>query len=137
MRIATAVAGAGVAVLALAGCMTTYPTESFRGDPEEPLQSVGGEGEGVMISWLHQGGQIALTTWGSSSCPVVGSDISVVSPAGEGNTVAITTENPAADQICTMDYVPHTSVFWTPQEVITGEPLTVQVLGEEFVLPIK
>jgi hypothetical protein len=137
MRIATAVAGAGVAVLALAGCMTSYPTETYNGDPEESIRSVGGEEDGVMLSWLHQGGQIALTTWGSSTCPVVGSHIDVVSPSGEGNTVAITVDPIGDDQICTMDYVPHTSVFWTPQEVITGEPLTVQVMGKELVLPIK
>jgi hypothetical protein len=137
MRIASAVAGAGVAVLALAGCMTSYPTESYSGDPHETIQSAGGEEEGVMVSWLHQGGQIALTTWGSSTCPVVGSHISVVSPSSADNTVAITTDPIPDDRICTMDYVPHTSVFWTPQEVITGEPLTVQVMGKELVLPIK
>jgi hypothetical protein len=136
-RTVAAVVGAGAAVLALSACMTTYPTEEYRGDPEGIIQSAGGEDEGVMVSWLEQGTQIALTTWGSSGCPVVGSHISVVSPAGQGNTVKITVEDIPDDQVCTMDYVPHTSVFWTPQEVITGEPLTVQVLGEELELPVK
>jgi hypothetical protein len=36
-----------------------------------------------------------------------------------------------------MDFVPHTTVFWTPTDVTTTEPLTVEVAGTTVTVPIK
>jgi hypothetical protein len=146
-----ALAGAALAsVFLLAACApATSPAESYAGQPElehvveedeegaaeeEEHEAVEGETSAV---WLQQGGQLAVTTWGSSTCPVVGTDIRVVEPRGEGNTVEIVTKEYPEDQICTMDFVPYTTVFWTPLDVTTTEPLTVQIQGEELEVPIK
>ncbi|MCS5718329.1 hypothetical protein N1027_09270 [Herbiconiux sp. CPCC 205763] len=124
--------------LLLAGCTVTGPTESFSGLPDEEhitQESEGGD-DGLQAFWLEEGDSIAIAISGSSTCPVVGSRIRVVEPKGEGNTVAIDTV-PLPDQPCTMDFVPHTSVFWTPSKVTPAEPLTIQVDGREIVLPVK
>ena len=89
------------------------------------------------VVWWEQGGQLALVVWGSSTCPVVGERISVLDPAGEGNRVAIDVVKRPENEACTMDLAPHTTLFWTPVEVTTTEPLTVEVLGTEVEVPIK
>jgi hypothetical protein len=146
-----ALAGAALAsVFLLSACAPgTSPAEQYAGQPElehaveedeegaaeeEEHDAVEGETSAV---WLQQGGQLAITTWGSSTCPVVGTDIRVVEPRGEGNTVEIVTKEYAEDQVCTMDFVPYTTVFWTPLDVTTTEPLTVRIQGEEIEVPVK
>ena len=99
-------------------------------DPMEPNDE-------PLVVWWADGGQLALTISGSSTCPVVGSDIRVLEPAGEGNRVAISLVQRPADEICTMDFVPHTTLFWTPYDVTTVEPLFVEVMGTEVEVPIK
>lgn len=128
------------AAFALTGCTVTGPTENFSGLPDEEhivTESEGGEDSGLRAFWLHEGAQIGVSISGSSTCPVIGSKISIVEPEGEGNTVEIATVPLPADQPCTMDFVPHTSVFWTPDFVTTTEPLTVRVGDQEVELPIK
>lgn len=124
--------------LLLAGCTVTGPTENFSGLPDEEhiTQEGGSEEDGLQAFWIEEGDQLAITISGSSTCPVVGSRISVVEPKGEGNTVAISTR-PLPDQPCTMDFVPHTSMFWTPSKVTPAEPLVIQVDGREITLPVK
>ncbi|WP_448811048.1 hypothetical protein [Agromyces bauzanensis] len=110
------------------------PVSDHAGDAE------GNEGaaEGaVSATWLKQGGQIAVTIPGSSTCPVVGSDIRVLDEAGEGNRVAVDVVERDEDEVCTMDLVPHTTVFWTPVTVTTTEELTVEVVGESVTVPVK
>jgi hypothetical protein len=127
------------ASLLLAGCTVTGPTENFSGLPDEEhvSQQAGSEEDGLQAFWIGEGDQIAVAISGSSTCPVVGSHISVVDEKSEGNTVAITTVPIPGDKICTMDFVPHTSVFWTPSRVTPAEPLTIQIDGKEIVLPVK
>ena len=95
------------------------------------------ESDEPQVAWWEQGGQIALVVYGSSSCPTVGKEIRVLEPAGEGNRVAIDLVQRPEDEICTMDFVPHTTIFWTPVEVTTTEPLVVEVAGYEVEIPIK
>jgi len=95
------------------------------------------ESDEPQVAWWEQGGQIVLVTYGSSSCPMVGEQIRVLEPAGEGNRVAIDLVQRPENEICTMDFVPHTTVFWTPVEVTTTEPLIVEVAGFEVEVPIK
>ncbi|MGX5695746.1 hypothetical protein ACWKWP_06070 [Agromyces soli] len=167
IRRASLAAVALASVFLLSACAPgTAPVEDFSGLPSD-AQSDHSEGEGetavddadadaeegeeeaveegpLAAAWLEQGGKIAVTTFGSSSCPVVGTNIKVVEPAGAGNTVEVSVEQ-RGGEVCTMDYVPHTTVFWTPMNVTTTEELTVKVTGEaggeefsqQVVVPIK
>lgn len=122
--------------LSLAGCAAQGT--NFAGVPN--AERVVGEtvtsDSGIEASWFHRGAEIAITIWGSSTCPVSGNWIHVVEPRGEGNTVSIDL-NPVSDGPCTVDYVPHTTLFYTPGAVTTTEPLRILVAGEELVLPVK
>jgi len=89
------------------------------------------------VAWWEEGGQLALVVYGSSSCPTVGKEVRVLEEAGEGNRVAIDLVQRPEDEVCTMDIVPHTTLFWTPVEITTTEPLIVEVAGSEVTIPIK
>lgn len=157
-------AGLAVAALAsvflLAACASGTAAESYSGLPvsdgagaPEGHGTEGGEGEeggeageGAIdeellnepqVVWLREGAQLALVIGGSSSCPSVGERIRVLDEAGEGNRVAIDLVERPEDEVCTMDFVPHTTVFWTPADVTTTEPLTVEVAGTTVTVPIK
>ena len=112
------------------------------GEIEDPAE---GETEGgqftetdePQVAWFEEGGQIALVMYGSSTCPSVGKEIRVLEKAGEGNRVAIDLVQRPEDEICTADFVPHTTLFWTPVDVTTTEPLVVEVAGSEVEIPIK
>ena len=123
------------APLLLSGCVASV--ENFSGAPEDFAGEPGGESDsGLQAFWLHDGAQLAITIYGSSTCPYVVSSISVVDKAGEGNRISA--DVPALpDRPCTMDYVPHTTVFSTPGAVTTTEPLTIQVQDKKIVLPVK
>lgn len=153
------IVGVGVAAacaLLLAACapIGNTPVEQFRGVPEldahgtaDGVGSDEGTSEhdrdlaeevmdGPVAAWLENGTKIAVSIGGSSTCPYIGSAIHVVESANAGNIVRIDLE-PLPDRPCTMDFVPHTTVFWTPQEVTTTQPLTVEVMGEQIEVPIK
>ena len=95
------------------------------------------ESDQPQVAWWEEGGQLALVVYGSSTCPTVGQEIRVLEPAGEGNRVAIDLVQRPDDEVCTMDFVPHTTIFWTPVEVTTTEPLVVEVAGFDVEVPIK
>lgn len=116
-------------------------------DAEETDEEVV-EGGPLAASWLEQGGKIAVTTFGSSVCPIVGTGLRVVEPAGSGNTVEISVKQ-LGGTMCTMDFVPHTTTFWTPMNITTTEELTVVTVGtigtgddtsefeQQVVVPVK
>jgi hypothetical protein len=164
VRRAGLVAAALASVFLLSGCNPSgEAAENFPGHPvaeeaeavdvEEGADEAGDEGEAdeeeaeefdpmepndePVAIWWAEGGQIAVTISGSSSCPVVGKAIRVLEPAGEGNRVAIDLVQRPEDEICTMDFVPHTTLFWTPTDVTTIEPLIVEVAGFEVEVPVK
>ncbi|WP_286307938.1 hypothetical protein [Agromyces mangrovi Wang et al. 2018] len=140
LRRTTAALGiAAGALLLLAACNPgTSPVEDYAGVPEEyDRASEDPESTGMQVFWLEEGGQLAVTIWGSSGCPWVGTDISVTAEAGEGNAVEITVPELPADTACTADYAPHTTVFWTPTYVTTTEPLEVTALEQTVTLPVK
>jgi len=159
VRRAGLVAVALASVLLLSGCNPSgTPAENFPGHPvpdeatavdvgagadeagdvEEPDEFDPMEpNEKPIVIWWAEGDQLALTISGSSGCPVIGQQIRVLEPAGEGNRVAIDLVQRPEDEICTMDFVPHTTLFWTPTDVSTTEPLTVEVSGYEITVPIK
>ncbi|MCS5732701.1 hypothetical protein [Herbiconiux daphne] len=123
----------------LTGCTLPGPMANFSGLPGE--EQIAGESEpddsGLQAFWLNEGDSIAVAVSGSSTCPVIGSRLNVIDPAGEGNVVEIVPVAQPADQICTMDYVPHTTTFPTPNDVTTTEPLVVRVGDKEVTVPIK
>lgn len=135
IALATVVAAS---VLLLTGCapIGNTPTGDFPGFPEGvEVDSDVNVGE-PQAAWLGIGDKIAITIFGSSTCPYVGSAIHVEKQAGEGNAVSIEVP-PLPDQPCTMDLVPHTTEFWTPQDVTTTEPLEITVMEQTIVLPTK
>jgi hypothetical protein len=145
-RRAGLVAAALASVFLLAGCAPgTSPVENYPGMPAPEVEADGTaaeeeheneEGEPV-AAWLEDGGKLAVTIWGSSTCPQVGRDIRVLKSADEGNAVAIDLVERPEDEVCTMDLVPHTTVFWTPLDVTTTKPLMVEVAGSTVEVPIK
>lgn len=158
VRRAGLAAAALASVLLLAACnpggapaesFTGLPVTDHAGTPAEGDEGDDGAGagddhsleeavqEGPQVVWLRQGAQLALVVGGSSSCPTVGERIRVLDEAGEGNRVAIELVERPEGEICTMDFVPHTTVFWTPTDVTTTEPLVVEVAGESITVPIK
>jgi hypothetical protein len=106
-------------------------------DPAGDTEEIPSSEDGPVAVWWADGGQLALIVSGSSTCPVVGEQIRVLEPAGEGNRVAIDLVERPADEVCTMDFVPHTTLFWTPVTVTTTEPLIVEVADTEITVPVK
>ena len=159
-RLPLAVA-AMASVLLLAGCAPgSGPIEDYPGLPvieeetdegidvesedesgaegeEEPEEEVAEPtGDEPYVIWLRDGGRLAITIWGSSTCPVVPTELRVTAEAGEGNAVeAVLPEQP--NRPCTMDFVPHTTVFSTPMDVTTTEPLEVTIGDAVVIVPIK
>jgi len=122
--------------LMLAGCVASV--ENFRGEPEEFSGEAGGDPDsGIQAFWLHEGAELAITISGSSGCPYIVSSITVVEKADEGNRISADVPALPEDRACTMDFVPHTTVFNTPGTVTTTQPLTIEVMDTEIVLPIK
>ncbi|GAB3809176.1 hypothetical protein GCM10028798_36400 [Humibacter antri] len=133
-RVVVASAVAGFAVLALAGCAqnSTKPVTDYKGEPkgvEAPASSAGGAPFSV---WLKGGDQFTVTLYGSSTCPPVPSRFSLTGH----NKVELTMPKAPKNKICTMDYVPHTTVFATPNTVdrhtdvsVTGQGLTWRLTG--------
>ncbi|WP_022889666.1 hypothetical protein [Agromyces italicus] len=143
LRRAGLAAAALASVFLLAACAPpTRAAENFPGEPVSEHGEEGGEAGGDVTgepqaAWVGQGGQLAVTIWGSSTCPAVGESIRVIEPAGEGNRVAIDLVERPADEMCTADLVPHTTVFWTPMNVTTTEELVVEVQDTEVAVPVK
>jgi hypothetical protein len=148
--------GAVLAVLgglSLAGCASPTAIEDFSGLPLVPVAAAEGAEEGeeaepeleeldvpegeTSAAYLDYGDRLAVVTWGSSTCPLVGSDIVVVEDQDSGNAVRVELEEIPADAVCTADLVPHTTIFGTPENITTTQPLRIDVNGEEIVLPVK
>ena len=111
--------------------------ESGAEGEDEPEEEVAvPTGDEPFVIYLNDGGRLAITLWGSSTCPVVPTELRVTAEAGEGNAVeAILPEPP--DGPCTMDFAPHTTVFSTPADVTTTEPLEVTIGDQTVTVPIK
>lgn len=131
-RAAGAIAALAV-VIALAGCAAgAASTVNYAGTPHGVDEAtLTGE---TQAFYVDDAGAIAVVLWGSSTCPPIGERMVVEQPAGEGNAVRVDVRATPADQPCTRDLVPHTSVFVTPSDVTTTEPLTVRVDDAEYEL---
>lgn len=111
------------------------PTED-EVDEEEVEEEPEPTGDEPVVQYLNDGGRLAITIWGSSTCPIVPSDLQVTAEAGEGNAVEAVLPEPP-NRPCTMDYTPHTTVFSTPADVTTTEPLEVTIGEQVVTVPIK
>jgi hypothetical protein len=132
VRLPFAAAGLVLVALALAGCSTasSKPIDEYSGEPkgvEAPASSAGGAAYAV---WMKDGGQFAITLYGSSSCPPKVASVSVVASNQLRATLA-----PAPGGVCTRDYVPHTTVFATPSNVTITSDVTVALPDSTLTLP--
>ncbi|MHA7985327.1 hypothetical protein ACX9R5_05925 [Rathayibacter sp. CAU 1779] len=135
VRLAVASVVAGLTVIALAGCSqnSTKPITDYHGEPkgvEAPASSAGGAPFSV---WLKDGDQFTVTLYGSSTCPPVATRFNLTGH----NTMKLTVSTGSdKKKVCTMDYVPHTTVFATPNTIdrntdvsITGQGMTWTLAG--------
>ncbi|MGR0319304.1 hypothetical protein [Agromyces sp. ZXT2-3] len=105
-------------------------------DEEDTVEVPEPTGDEPYVQYLDDGGKLAITIWGSSTCPVVPTELKVVAEAGEGNAVEAVLPEPETGP-CTADFVPHTTVFWTPVFTTTTEPLEVTIGDQVVTVPIK
>ena len=118
-----------VATLGLSGCAPAAPptsvaTSNYGGLPAGQSTDVDVDMEGPLVQWLDQGSSITVTTWGSSGCPAILTEVNTVDAQTLDLQYLEATAYP--DQACTADYAPHTSEIELPSDV-TGTPLTVTV----------
>jgi hypothetical protein len=129
---------AAALVLVLAGALTGCsgaqgkPVEDYAGEPkgvEAPASSAGGAS---WAAWLPSGDRFGIVLYGSSSCPPKVASIQVTAH----NTIKATLA-PAPGGICTRDYVPHTTVFATPDKITTGAEVSVVLPDSTLALPAR
>ena len=118
-----------LAALGLSGCAPATPptsvaTSNYGGLPAGQSTDVDVDMEGPLVQWLDQGSSITVTTWGSSGCPAILTEVNAVDAQTLDLQYLEATAYP--DQACTADYAPHTSEIELPSDV-TGTPLTVTV----------
>jgi hypothetical protein len=111
--------------------------EAGAGGEDEPEEEIAEPtGDEPYVVYLNDGGRLAITIWGSSTCPIVPTELRVIAEADEGNAVEAVLPEPP-DGPCTMDFVPHTTVFSTPMDVTTTQPLEVTIGESVVTVPIK
>ncbi|WP_285115535.1 hypothetical protein [Leifsonia sp. fls2-241-R2A-40a] len=123
-----------VAVAALAGCSSApgRPVDDYAGEPkgvQAPASSAGGA---AWAAWLEDGARVAIVLYGSSSCPPKVQNISV---SGADTIKAVLA--PAPGGICTRDYVPHTTVFATPDHITKSAEVNVVLPDATLTLPAR
>lgn len=88
------------------------------------------------VAWAPVAGLLYVVTNGSSSCPTLAEPAATMGAGGKGanvsaaDAVLTVTLLPASDEICTMDFVPTTTVVEAPAEADTGRPVPV-MLGDK------
>ncbi|MEJ1154432.1 hypothetical protein [Microbacterium marmarense] len=121
--------------------VTVITTGAVEG--EASLAGVDGlvPGDGLMeglpsAGWTGADGQFVILTWGSSSCLPVIENSEATGPA----EVTVTFATPDADQVCTLDMAPQTTVAWVTdledaadvEAVLTGagvDDVRVPIIG--------
>jgi hypothetical protein len=87
------------------------------------------------VAWAPVEGLLYVVTNGSSSCPTFAEPEATIGSGGKSTGVdaadgVLTVQlTPPSDGICTMDFVPTTTVVEVPAEADTGQPVPV-VLGD-------
>jgi len=121
-----------LAVAFLAGCSTAAgkPVEDYAGEPkgvQAPASSAGGA---AWAAWLDGGDRFAIVLYGSSTCPPKVANVSATATDAITATLA-----PAPGGICTHDYVPHTTVFATPDRIAKDAEVSVVLPDSTLTLP--
>ncbi|WP_423462564.1 hypothetical protein ACO229_19945 [Promicromonospora sp. MS192] len=113
--------------------MDTTPGTSGRGLPPG-LE--GSTDSTVGVAWSPEEGLLYVVTNGSSSCPTLAEPEATFGAGAKSDAVAAADGVlsvqllPAEDGICTMDFVPTTTVVQVPAEADTGEEIPV-MLGDK------
>jgi hypothetical protein len=95
------------------------------------------------VAWAPVEGLLYVVTNGSSSCPTYAEPVATLG-SGKGKPEGVAAEDgvltvqltPPENEICTMDFVPTTTVVEVPAEVDTGEEIPV-VLGDEGTVQLE
>jgi hypothetical protein len=75
-------------------------------------------------------GELAITTWGSGSCPYLVESLEVAGPQQLHAVI-----EPIPDRPCTMDLGPMTSIVRLPAGVNPDQPIRLDVRDAELLLP--
>lgn len=84
----------------------------------------------VGVAWAPVEGLLYVVTNGSSSCPTYAEPEATLGAGGAADGVLSVFLTPPSDGICTMDFVPTTTVVEVPAESDTGEEIPV-MLGDK------
>lgn len=122
------------AVIALAGCSAApgKPVADYSGEPKGVRPPASSAGGASWAAWLQDGAQFAIVLYGSSSCPP-----KVANIAATGDDTITATLAPAPGGICTRDYVPHTTVFTTPDRITKTAQVSVVLPDATLMLPAR
>jgi hypothetical protein len=108
---------------------------SYHGTPTSAAGEVvyateaGGDQPVAAAAWTTSG-ELAITTWGSGSCPYLVESLEVVGPQQLHAVI-----EPIPDRPCTMDLGPTTSVVRLPVGVNPDQPIRLDVRDAELLLP--
>lgn len=110
--------------LLLAGCATGAASDATDAPtPSDPSAEVWK----IEAGWVDGGRQIALVTWGSSSCPPTASD---VTRQADG-TLAVTLDEGPADRVCTSDFAPRATGVGLPDGIDPAQSVDIVVTGAQ------
>lgn len=87
------------------------------------------------VAWSPEPGLLYVVTNGSSSCPTLAEPEAMLGSGTDGKATDVAAADgvltvtliPPSDGICTMDFVPTTTVVKAPAETDTGQPVPVML----------
>ncbi|WP_454296276.1 hypothetical protein [Salana multivorans] len=105
--------------------------ETTLGTPDGVDPSAGAADAAAGVGWSSDGATLYVTTFGSSSCPNIPSDLTAADGTIE---ITLTTSGGA---VCTMDYVPATTAIPAPEGVPTTitQTMTIADVGSTDLPP--
>jgi hypothetical protein len=119
----------GVVVLlgvALSACSSSVFGPSAIGDRQDTPILTADDGEAfAVVGWIDAGRRMYVTTWGSSSCPTVPTDLD----AQSDSALSLTLKDKVS-QSCTEDLVPTTYALDVPVEVSAAPEVQVTIRSE-------
>lgn len=123
---------AGVAVIGLAGCAqnSPKPITDYKGEPKGVVAPPSSAGGAPFSVWLKGGDEFTVTLYGSSTCPPVPSRFTLTGH----NKMELTIPTTAKNKVCTKDYVPHTTVFVTPNTIDRHADVSISGQGVMWIL---
>jgi len=119
---------AGIALVTLLSACATGPSTSGSTPSPTPPASASAEEVEIDAAWLNGGTMIGLVSYGSSTCVPMADTVELL----DDGTLSVTLADPAADQPCTMDFVPRVTLVDVPADVDAAEDLQVTVEGDGF-----